>query len=163
MAKKEIEPQISSTLDVFADYYQFYLRDEQTEEDTPENWGEQLTTDRIAIGPGIIGVSTVRNTRVPVHIDLFSHQPNTKFDVWDHIAEASVEVPSGRIVIAGSSDYFPTAQRLSVRPGSYRVRVQYSGLRTVSENGLEGEDQYYVLIWPDQYRTPHIMKRWESI
>jgi hypothetical protein len=29
---------------IFADYYQFYIQDEQMDEDTPDDWGDQLTT-----------------------------------------------------------------------------------------------------------------------
>ena len=111
-----MDPQLSFTLDIFADYYQVYLRDEQMEEDIPDDWGEQLTTEMIAVAAGIVGVSTARNTRVPVRVDLYDVRPDDDFTVWDHVAEASLEVPSGQLVIAGGSDYFPHAKRLSVTP-----------------------------------------------
>ncbi len=145
---------------IFADYYQIYLQDEQMEEDIHDDWGEQLTTQMVVIAPGIIGIGTVRNTTVPVRIDLLKARPDNNFTFWDHVAEASLEIPSGQLVLAGSVDYLPDAKRFSVTPGTYRVRTYYGGLSTISENGLEGEDRYSIVLWPEEYAEPEILKRW---
>ncbi|GHO57783.1 hypothetical protein [Ktedonobacter robiniae] len=163
MFQFNVKSRISFTLNVLAEYHQFYLQDEQTETDTPDDWGEQLATQMIAVDPGIIGIATARNMRVPLRVDLFDVRPNGDIDLWDHVTEASLDVPSGQIVIAGSMDYIPDAKRLSVAPGSYRVRVYYGGLDTLSEDGLEGEDQYYVVIWPEKNSAPEILKKWSSL
>lgn len=60
----------------------------------------------------------------------------------------SIEVQSGRIVIAGCTDYFPEAKRLEVRPGTYRARIYYGDLDTLSQDGLAGNDHYRVVLWP---------------
>lgn len=101
MSHSEATPRISFTLSVWAEYHQFYLQDEQAELDTPDDWGEQLTTHMIAVEPGIVGVATVRNMDVPLRVDLLDGRPNDDFSAWDHVAEASLDAPSGQIVIAG--------------------------------------------------------------
>jgi hypothetical protein len=163
MSEPEKEPHISCTFEVFADYHQFYLQDEQAPADTPDDWGDQLTTQMIAVAPGIIGVGTARNMTVPVQVTLRGQQPDDDFASWDHVAEASLEINSGHMVIAGGSDYLPEARRLTLTPGWYRVRVYYGGLDGISPDGLEGEDQYSVVIWPGAYRPTAILKRWSSL
>lgn len=60
-------------------------------------------------------------------------------------------------------DYFPEAKHLPVSPGSYRVRVYYGGLNTLSADGLDGEDYYQVVLWPEKYRSPAVLKKWPSL
>jgi hypothetical protein len=149
MSEAEPKPYISCSLNLFADYYQFYLQDELADADPPDDWSEQLTTQMIATAPGIVGIGTARNMTVPVRVEFFNTQPDEQCMGWDHVAEASLYVPSGRIVIAGCTDYFPEARRFSVSPGSYRIRVCYGGLDTLREDGLDGDDHYRVLLWPE--------------
>jgi hypothetical protein len=163
MSAPEMKPLLSYNLNLFADYHQFYLQDEQAETDTPEDWGEHLTTRMIAVDPGIVGVTTARNMTVPVRVDLLAARPNDNFDSWDHVAEASLEAPSGQIVIAGCMDYFPDAKRFPVLPGCYRVRVYYGGLNTLSEDGLDGEDHYQVALWPEECRSVEVLKKRPSL
>ncbi len=108
------------TFTIFADYYQVYFRDEQAEE-IPEDWEDELITNMIAVGPGIVGIGTIRNTHVPIYIDVLSLPPQDNFAFWDHITEASLEVISGQIVVMGPTDYFPDAKHFSVKPGVYRI------------------------------------------
>ena len=163
MSEPAAKPSSSYSLNLFADYHQFYLQDEQAETDTPDDWGEQLTTHMIAISPGIVGIGTARNMTVPVQVEFFTTCPDEHLMNWDHIAEASLEVPSGQIVIAGCTDYFPKAKRFPVPPGCYRVRVYYSGLNTLSEDGLDGEDHYHVMLWPEPYQSSVVLKKWSSL
>jgi hypothetical protein len=163
MSEPKMKPSFSYTLNLFADYHQLYLQDEQADTDTPEDWGEQLTTQMIAVDQVIVGIGTARNMTVPVRVDLLATRPDDDFDGWDQVAEASLEVPSGQVVIAGCTDYFPEAKRLPVPPGSYRVRVYYGGLNTLSEDGLDGEDHYQVVLWPEKYRSPEVLKKWSSL
>jgi hypothetical protein len=79
VSEQKSVPQISYLLNLFADYYQIYLRDEEIKDDTPDDWGEQLMTQMIAVAAGITGVSTARNTHVPVHVALFDARPDDDF------------------------------------------------------------------------------------
>jgi hypothetical protein len=76
--------------------------------------------------------------------------------------ECSIDVASGRIVVAGCTDYFADAARLQVAPGIYRLRAQYGGLNTVSEDGLSGGDHYSVLLWPGTATDPIVLKARQS-
>ncbi len=60
MPEQAANPHLPYTLNLFADYYQLYLKDEQDTGEQPDDWGEQLVTRMIAVAPGIIGIGTAR-------------------------------------------------------------------------------------------------------
>ena len=76
-----------------------------------------------------------------------TQSPRTTCKEWDQINECTLDVPSGRIVVAGCTDYFPDAQRVDVLPGFYRARVYYGKPNTLSADGLDGDDHYKVVLW----------------
>jgi hypothetical protein len=53
---------------------------------------------------------------------------------------------TGRIFVAGCTDYFPNANRIEVAPGAYDVLVDYCNLESLSEDGLEGDDSYHIVL-----------------
>lgn len=137
------------SFELFADYYQFYLQDERASGDLSDAWSDAAVARLLAVAPGAIGVGTVRNTGVPVEVDVRDAPPvDDDLARWDRVNECSLEVPSGRLVIAGATDYFPDAARIAVRSGTYRVRIYYGGLDTVSADGLAGADRYRIVLWP---------------
>lgn len=162
MDRPESELLRSYQLYPFADYFQIYLQDEQaTEEgDVPDDWGHQLVSQMIGIAPGTVAIGTVRNMTVPVEIQLFTSRPSDDLTVGDHITEASLDIPSGKLVVFGCSDGPSNALRIPVQPDSYRVRIYYSELESISENGLDGNDHYKVLIWPEEASNLKIIKKW---
>lgn len=145
--------------DLFADYFQFYLQDESAKGDLSASWTEEAVQRLLAIAPDTIGVGTVRNMTVPVQIEVTDAEPSETFDKYDHIVECSFNVPTGKIVVAGCTDYFPKAARIQVPPGCYRVRVFYGGLDTLRGNGLEGDDFYKVILWPSSAEGIRILKQ----
>ena len=138
----------SFKLSLFADYFQFYIQDETVTGDLSDAWNEEAVDRLLAIAPGTIGIGTVRNMYVPVVVEIHDQEPDDDCSEWDHVVEASLEVTSGRTVIAGCTDYFPDAMRIPVPPAIYRVRVSYGGLDTLSDDGLEGDDHYRLQLWP---------------
>jgi hypothetical protein len=138
----------SFELSLFADYFQFYIQDETATGDLSDAWNEEAVGRLLAIAPGTICVGTVRNMDVPVVVEIHDKEPDDDCPEWDHVVEASLEVTSGRTVIAGCTDYFPDAMRIPVPPAIYRVRVSYGGLDTLSDDGLEGDDRYRLQLWP---------------
>jgi hypothetical protein len=137
----------SFELSLFADYHQFYIQDEAVGGDLSEAWNDEATDRLLAIAPGTIGIGTVRNMDVPVTVEIHDREPGDDSSEWDHVVEASLEVTSGRTVIAGCTDYFPDAMRIPVNRGTYRARVSYGGLDTLSADGLEGDDHYRLQLW----------------
>lgn len=132
---------------LFADYFQFYLQDESADGNLGESWTDEAVARMLATAPGAIGVGTVRNVEVPVALELLDAQPTDDHGAWDHVTECSLQVPTGRIVIAGCSDDVDRAHRIEVEAGTYRVRVSYGALTSVSSDGLAGDDHYRVQLW----------------
>jgi tetratricopeptide (TPR) repeat protein len=149
--------------ELFADYLQFYLQDEQSQGNLSNSWTKKAVSDMLAVAPGVVGVGTVRNMNVPVEVEVLDSQPNDDFDEWHHVTEASLEVPSRHIIIAGCTDYLPDAACITVQPGTYKVRIYYGALDSVDEElGLDGDDHYRVVLWLDAGKVePKVLKRWK--
>jgi len=146
--------------DIFADYHQFYLQDDDMSHgDLSEAWTEDATDRLLAVAPHVIGIGTVRNMTVPVSVAVHESRPTIKEDEWDHVTTASLRIDTGRIVVAGCTDYFPDAARIEVAPGMYEAIVCYAKLDALSADGLEGEDSYHVHLFPGQETSPAILKK----
>jgi hypothetical protein len=137
-------------LSIFADYYQFYLQDEPAEGNLGDSWDGEAVARLLAVASGTVGVGTAKNVDVQVAVEVLDSEPASDFTGSDLVTEATLDVTSGKIVIAGCTDYFPDARRIEVPLNRYRVRIYYSGLSTVSADGLEGEDHYRVVLWRDE-------------
>jgi hypothetical protein len=76
--------------ELFADYFQFYLQDEQASGDLSDSWSPDAVKNLLAFAPRTIGVGTVRNMTVPVTVEIRETEPsNEDFNAWDHINECS--------------------------------------------------------------------------
>ncbi len=134
-------------LELFADYFQFYLKDEDSDSDLNDSWTPAAVDKLLALAPGMIGVGTVRDQTVPVTIEVRQDRP-VEMERWDKVNDCEIDIKSGSLVVAGSTDYFPEAKRIRVEPGVYCARVLYGDLGTVSADGLDGEDRYKIVLWP---------------
>lgn len=138
-------------LELFADYFQFYIQDESASGDLSDKWTNEAVQNLLAIDNGIVGVGTARNMTVPVVIQIYDQEPekieSTQVQTINKINECELQVTSGKIVIAGCIDYFPEAKRMELENGNYKVRIYYFNLQKLSEDQLEGEDNYLVQIW----------------
>lgn len=146
-------------LELFADYFQFYLQDERVDGDLSDSWTDEAVANLLALAPGTIGVGTVRNMAVPVVVEIHDTRPSDDLAQWDHVTECSIDVPSGKLVVAGCTDYFPDARRITLEPGTYRARIFYGGLNALSEDGLDGGDHYRVVLWPGGPIEPKVLKK----
>jgi hypothetical protein len=76
------------------------------------------------------------------------------------VAEASLELPSGNLEIhectGGSID------QITVAPGSYRVRAYFGALSELSEDGLEGNDHYRLVLWPAPFKPVLVLKQFRA-
>jgi hypothetical protein len=135
--------------ELFADYHQFYLQDEAADADVSfESWSDEAIENGAVLMPGKIFVQTVRNMDVPVIIEVQDSAPDNNFDEWDKVFECSIDIPSGKIVIAGCTDEWDEADRIEVVPGVYRARIYHGDLDTLNDDGLDGDDHYKVILWP---------------
>ncbi len=145
--------------ELFADYHQFYIQDEEVEGDLSDSWTKQANEILLAVAPGTVGIGTKRDMDVPVTIEIHDNEPDEAEEDWDQINECSIEIKSGKLVVAGCTDYFPDAERIEIKPSIYRVRVFYGGFDTLSEDGLDGDDQYKVILWKDNIIEPRVLRR----
>jgi hypothetical protein len=153
-------------LELFADYFQFYLKDEQVPGDLSDQWTENAVKILLATAEGTIGVGTVRNMTVPVNIKIFETDPvllSDKQNIFDQINECDIEVSSGKIVVAGCTDYFKEAKRIELLNGIYRARIYYGNLDKLSEDGLDDEDFYEIHLWKTNMKTNlTVLRAWSN-
>ena len=146
-------------LDLFADYFQFYIQDEQSDGIDGDSWTDIACNARLALEANAFAVSTARNMEVPVKIVVSNTAPDLDLSLWDHVVEFSIGVPSGRLVVAGCTDYFPDAERLSLDSGCYEARVLSANLDKLSDDGLVGDDHYRVELWKGNATPLKVRKR----
>ena len=145
-------------LELFADYFQFYIQDETSDGIDGESWPEADSDRMLAVKKRAIGVGTVRNMDVPVTIEVVDSEPTRDAADWDHVVECSIDLPSGKLVVAGCTDYVPDAVRIELPHGTYRARISYGSLTSVSEDGLDGDDRYRIQLWPGSTIAVHVVK-----
>lgn len=134
---------------VFADYHQFYLQDDDERfGNLSDAWTPEATERLLVVAEHVVGIGTVRNMEVAVRIEIGSQLPNLDPSQWEKVNRTSLVCDTGRIVVAGCTDYFPDARRLNVTPGTYDVLVGYKNLQSLSEGGLEGDDSYHIFLAP---------------
>lgn len=148
---------------LYSDHRQFYLQDAAATPDTgsPDFWSDEAFGRKFAPAEGLVGVGTERYGTVPVWVTIYSDEPPVRLEEHDHIAEASLAVPSGRILIDGCLALSPESPAIAVEPGEYRVRACLSGLDTVVDDG-HGDDRYSLALWPQTFSPPRILKAWRA-
>lgn len=132
---------------LFADYHQFYLEDENITQDDNEIWTAEACEKLLAIAPGRIAIGTARNMTVPVTVEIWDREPDEGRSDWDKINDCGIDIDSGKLVILGCTDYYPDAARIELPPGRYHARIYYGGLETLSNDGLDGDDHYKIVLW----------------
>lgn len=134
---------------LFADYFQFYIQDDDIKYgDLSDSWTTQATEQMLAKSDHGLGIGTVRNSTVPVFVEISKSLPTFNPTDWDRLNHAELACFTGRLVIAGCTDYFPDAQRIEVQPTTYAVVIGYKNITTVSENHCKGEDSYHLFLAP---------------
>lgn len=136
---------------IVADYFQFYVQDDAApidELDFAEAWTEDSVERQLVATPSAIGVGTSRNMTVPVVIEIADAPPDGD-PAAELVTEASFDVKSGRLAIQGCTDYAPAEPRIEVIPGRHRARVFYYDQEKLSDDALEGDDRYRIVVWPD--------------
>ena len=62
--------------------------------DLSDSWRKEATDRLLAVGPGVIGVGTVRNMDVPVVVEIADAEPAHDRKAWNQVNECSVEASS---------------------------------------------------------------------
>ena len=125
----------------------FSLFDDDVQAADPVVW-ELLPEDQLfVVGDRIVSVRARHDASVRVLVDVRESAPEANEPNQLLVGECSLDVPSGRIVIAGSQDYYPDAARIPVRPALYRVRIYAGSLDTVYGGLRKTQDHYRVVLW----------------
>lgn len=142
-------------LNLFADYFQIYLEDENNGKNLSDSWTDGAVRSMLTVTNTTIGIGTVRNMDVPVTLNIFNSKPEIKNELEniDQINECDIEIMSGKFVIAGCTDYYPDAKRIEVENGIYRLRIYYGNLDKLSDDGLDGDDFYIIDMWQTNIKT----------
>ena len=146
---------------VFADYFQFVLMDENSQDDFSTIWTEEALHRMLAVAPTVACPGTLRNVDVSVEIEILEQAPVIELSAWDNAVEASIYIPSGKLIVMGCTGYLPDAPRISVSPGTYQLLSLTGGIDTIQTEWEPAEDQYRVSLWPGPVREPNLLKRWQ--
>jgi hypothetical protein len=146
---------------VFADYHQVYLLDAGLRPMAPEDGTDDDVLRRVKVAPNQFILMPERNMTVGVEIEVHDTEPPFKLSEWDHIAEGSLHLPTGRLSVIGCTDSKPAAL-LRVAPAWYRVRSFHGGFDTIDESGLEGNDRYLAVLWPAPEGELRVLKQWDD-
>lgn len=148
---------------VLAHYSTLLVQDDDADLGEPDPaWFDPLVEDWINTAPGVIGIGAARPFTVPVTVDVRRTPPaadDAELRQADHVTQAGLALPSGRLLIS-TQGFDNEPPRIPVTPGTYAVRIYSHGLDTLSEDALDGEDRYHVVLWPtDKEHPAQVFKR----
>lgn len=92
----------------------------------------------LQVSPGILNIYIVNIVEVPVPVEIMENAPKDDYSNWDHVVEASIDVPSGVIVVADLITYTPQAQFFPITPGCWRARVYFGALNKIFDRLKKG-------------------------
>ncbi|WP_127553947.1 hypothetical protein [Actinoplanes sp. OR16] len=114
----------------YADHFAFVVSDAgadegtfdgDTRDDADESW-------RIAVGQHCIVVGTARYDHVPVLLTVTDAPPaEAMLDSCDHVVEADVSLPSGRLCISGGAELPDEVEPVLLTTVRYRVPRRHVG------------------------------------
>ncbi len=149
-------------LSIFADYFQFVLMDEKSDDDFSKIWTDEALNRMLAVGAGAVCPGTLRNVDVDIEIDVLSEKPEIDYSEWGNVVEASISIPSGKLVVMGCTGYLPDAKRIDVIPGDYQLLSLAGGIDSIKNEWEPANDLYKVLLWPGPIREPKLIKGWKQ-
>jgi hypothetical protein len=153
-------------LTLFADYFQIHVGDADADGDPSDPWTEQALADHLAVTPHALGIGTVVNVNVSVTVVVLPQEPSDDSSAFDHVVEASLHVPSGRLIVMGCTDYGPEAPTFEVASGWNRVRVSQSNLTRAAQADIDSDEspetteKLRIQVWPTPQRPGTVIKRW---
>ncbi|MGY4932547.1 hypothetical protein ACWD7T_15800 [Streptomyces sp. 900116325] len=151
---------------LFADYFQIHVADAEIVWDLSDAWTSQAVADQLAVAHGALGIGTVVNVNVTVTVEALSMEARDDSAEFDHVVEASLQVPSGQLVVLGCTDYFPDADRFEVPAGWTRLRVSRSNLGPAAEADVDSDEspetteRVRIQVWPAPEAESEVIKRW---
>jgi hypothetical protein len=137
-------------------YVEFiYLLDRVGDLEFDDHSTDENLSRRIITGQCLV-LRLERNTIARVDVEIHDAEPAYNPDDWDHIAEASLDLPTGQLQVAEVNG---TMVEFTVAPGSYRVRSFRGGCGTIDEPGWEGFGHYVLVLWPAPHAEVRVIKQ----
>ena len=149
-------------LNIFADYFQFLVMDEECEEDLSTLWTEEALRRMLAVGRCVVAPGTLRNVDVAAEVHVLHDPPRIDLSRFDHAASGSLDVRSGCLVVMPCTGYLPDAPRIRLSAGTYQVLSLASGIGTIRNEWEPADDLYTVYLWRGDHREPELLKHWRD-
>ncbi|TDE28956.1 hypothetical protein [Actinomadura sp. 6K520] len=139
------------------DYHQFFLMEPEHQDFVPEEAGQLISPT----GEAVIVHTGIANGNVAVHIEIHDHEPPLDDADWEEVAEASMQVEEGALMVRCLTEDPPDLPVLTpAGPGLYRVRAHARG-RDTAYDGCDPRSQevYLFQIWSAPYLPLHVLKQ----
>ena len=147
-----------------AEWNQIYLEDAACDVAAAANaefWNEAAMRDGMANARTMISVGTARAGDVVVSVAVREVEPDAEIKHWDHVVDAAITIPSGRLRVRGGAESPEDADVIHVAPGVYKVRAFYGNLDVESVDEETGDDFYNIVLWPGAWRDRKVVRRYE--
>lgn len=138
-------------------YHQFFLMEPDQQDYVPEEAGPLISTT----GEAVIVHTGIANGNVAVHIETHDHEPPMDDADWEEVAEASMQVEEGPLMVRCLMEDPPDLPMLTpAGPGLYRVRAHARG-RDIAYDGCVSRSQevYLFQLWSAPYLPLHVLKQ----
>jgi hypothetical protein len=150
----------SHYLDIHVDHHQMFLEDDDAEwgdDDLDLLYSDESFARHLGVAPGRLSLMTARwYGTVRLEVILRAGPPEDDVAGWDNVAEASIEIRSGSLTIFGP-ETDTVATRITLPPGTYRMRVYAGDIDSVDEYAQHGQDYYRAVLWPAPYAAPALL------
>ncbi|UZR98570.1 hypothetical protein [Chondrinema litorale] len=132
-------------LEVFADYFQIYMQTASTleSEELGVEWSEKELKRLLQVKKEEFVIGTARNMSVPFFIKIYPEKPEINLDNWDIVNESEIKVTANILYINSMDDEIS----IPLESGVYGFYTLYKNLDSISKDGLEGDDEYYLYLW----------------
>lgn len=162
-------PSIAVAMEIEINHGQVYIYPESPYAKTPDSDAVLRALDDawksrrfVGVADGLIDLVTPVqwNYHAPMRIEVWSGQPPSDEDNWDHVVDVDFDVTNDQVTFEGSGGRPPIPCVEPIPSKTYRVRVAGRGY-TEASGGAEGLDSYRLQLWPREADSaPALRKSW---
>ncbi len=145
-------------------YNQFYLTSDKGAFLDFMNIDENTYNARLSLQKNSIVIFSQSYSNIKGDIEVLETPKSIDYKKYDHIVEGGIEINSGELQIL-SWPGNEVESSIKVKPGKYRVRVNFFNLSSVKETDLAHDtdnDYYHIEIWQSENMERKILKQYEG-